>query len=114
MAGDQQASLVVQGCTRPGLAKVTFGTGAMLDCCVGEHRPTFSRRGDAGTFPIIAWQEPERLVWGIEAIMLSAGTCVEWLCRGLEVLSSPEESDLVAASVTDTGGVVFAPSLSGA
>jgi glycerol kinase len=54
IAGDQQASLIGQGCTRPGLAKATFGTGGMLDCCVGERRPAFERRGDAGTFPIVA------------------------------------------------------------
>ena len=29
--GDQQASLVGQGCTLPGLAKITFGTGGFLD-----------------------------------------------------------------------------------
>ena len=39
LAGDQQASLVGQGCTRAGLAKATFGTGGMLDVCVGRARP---------------------------------------------------------------------------
>jgi len=77
LAGDQQASLVGQGCVRPGLAKATFGTGGMLDLCVGPERPEFPRRGPGGTFPIVAWSRGGNLTWGIEAIMMSAGSCVE-------------------------------------
>src|SRR3712207_8117057 len=47
-----QASLIGQGCVRPGLAKATFGTGGMLDLCFGPDRPSFLTRGPAGTFPI--------------------------------------------------------------
>ena len=86
IAGDQQASLVGQGCVRPGLAKATFGTGAMLDLCVGAGRPAFPRRGPGGTFPIVAWSAGGVLTWGIEAIMMSAGSCVEWLRDDLGIL----------------------------
>ena len=48
IAGDQQASLVGQGCVRPGLAKITFGTGGMLDVCLGPERPAFAPRRAAG------------------------------------------------------------------
>jgi glycerol kinase len=113
MAGDQQASLVGQGCTRPGLTKVTFGTGGMLDSCVGDTRPTFSRRGGAGTFPIAAWQREGRITWGVEAIMLSAGTCVEWLRDDLGIIATAADSDAVAASCDDTGDVWFVPALLG-
>ena len=52
IAGDQQASLVGQGCTLPGMAKATFGTGGMLDQCVGSGAaPGALGRGNAGTFP---------------------------------------------------------------
>jgi glycerol kinase len=82
IAGDQQASLVGQGCTRPGLAKATFGTGGMLDQCTGPGRgPAGTQRGAAGTFPIVAYQVGGAVTWGVEAVMLSAGTCVEWLRR---------------------------------
>ena len=74
IAGDQQASLVGQACTRPGLAKATFGTGGMLDLCVGDERPGFARRGGAGTFPIVAWQRAGHRTWGVEAVMLG-GAC---------------------------------------
>lgn len=113
IAGDQQASLVGQGCVRPGLAKATFGTGGMLDLCVGADRPAFPRKGPGGTFPIVAWRQAGSLTWGIEAIMLSAGSCIEWLRDDLGLLSSAAESDEVAASCTDAAGVWFVPALFG-
>ena len=113
IAGDQQASLVGQGCTRPGLAKATFGTGGMLDLCVGRTRPRFDRRGGAGTFPIVAWQRAGARTWGVEAVMLSAGMAVEWLRDDLGIIASAAESHEVAARCDDTGDVWFVPALLG-
>jgi glycerol kinase len=113
IAGDQQASLVGQGATRPGLAKITFGTGGMLDLCLGPDRPSFETRGPEGTFAIIAWRRHGRLNWGLEAVMLSAGTAVEWLRDDLGVIGSAEESDGVAGTCVDTGDVWFVPALLG-
>jgi glycerol kinase len=112
IAGDQQASLVGQSCVRPGLAKATFGTGGMLDVCT-RSRPTFEIRGEAGCFPIVCWRDGGTPVWGLEAIMMSAGTNVDWLCDDLGVLRSPAESHDVAAGCDDTGGVVYVPALLG-
>jgi len=113
MAGDQQASLVGQGCTRPGLAKATFGTGGMLVLCVGTTRPGFARRGGAGTFPIVAWQRAGTRMWGVEAVMLSAGTAVEWLRDDLGIIEDAADSHTVAAACDDTGDVFFVPALLG-
>jgi glycerol kinase len=113
MAGDQQASLIGQGCTLPGLAKITFGTGGMLDVCVGPTRPGIEARGPAGCFPIIAWRRSGAMTWGVEAIMLSAGTAVEWLRDDLGLIGSSAESDAVAAACADTGDVWFVPALLG-
>jgi glycerol kinase len=113
MAGDQQASLIGQGCTVPGLAKATFGTGGMLDQCLGHRRPAQAARGPAGTIPIIAWRRGGVITWGIEAIMLSAGTCVEWLRDDLQLISTAAESAEVAARCDDTGDVWFVPALLG-
>jgi len=112
IAGDQQASLVGQGCVQPGLAKVTFGTGGMLDMCVGP-RPGFEQRGGGGTFPIIAWTRGDAVHWGVEAVMLSAGTNVEWLRDDMGLLTTAEESHEVAASCPDTEGVTYVPALLG-
>ncbi len=113
IVGDQQASLVGQGCTRAGLAKATFGTGGMLDLCTGPRPPTTLGRGPAGTFPIVAWQRAGTPSWGVEAVMLSAGTCVEWLRDDLGLLTSAEESATVAGACADTGDVWFVPALLG-
>jgi len=113
IAGDQQASLMGQGCTRAAQAKITFGTGAMLDRCSGPDRPAFARRGEAGCFPIVAWRRGGRLTWGIEAVMLAAGTNVEWLRDDLEVIATAAESELVAGECQDTGGVWYVPALVG-
>jgi glycerol kinase len=113
IAGDQQASLIGQGCTATGQAKATFGTGGMLDMCLGPDRPGFSRRGEMGCFPIVAWRINGEITWGVEAIMLAAGSAVDWLVEDLGLLSGAAESEAVAASCADTGGVVAVPALLG-
>jgi len=113
IAGDQQASLIGQGCVRPGMAKATFGTGGMLDLCVGPKRPAFPARGQAGTFPIVAWARDGKLTWGVEAIMLAAGTNVEWLRDDLGLIATAAESHDAAARCETTEGVVYVPALLG-
>jgi glycerol kinase len=116
LVGDQQASLVGQGCTRPGLAKATFGTGGMLDQCTGSGpsaTPSDTTIGKAGTIPIVAFRVGGRTTWGVEAVMLSAGTCVEWLRDGLGLLASAEESEVVASRCESSADVWFVPALLG-
>ncbi|HKA04085.1 MAG TPA: FGGY family carbohydrate kinase, partial [Acidimicrobiales bacterium] len=113
MAGDQQASLLGQGCIRPGLAKITFGTGGMLDLCTGTAPPASAARGKAGTYPIVAWTQGGSVTWGVEAIMLTAGANIDWLVEDLGLLNAPTESEFVAAQCDDTGGVVYVPALLG-
>lgn len=111
--GDQQASLLGQGCVAPGQAKATFGSGAMLDMVVGEARPAFEHRGPAGTFPTVAWRLGGTATWAVEAIMLSAGTNVTWLRDDLGLIDRVEDSHEVAAACEETGGVTFVPALVG-
>jgi glycerol kinase len=98
---------------RPGRAKITFGTGGMLDLCLGDDRPAFEMRGDAGCFPIVAWRIDGHITWGIEAFMLTAGQAVEWLRDDIGLISSSAESAEVAARCDDTGDVWFVPALLG-
>ena len=114
--GDQQASLVGQGCISPGATKITFGTGGMLDMVTGSVGPTEARRTPHGTFPIVAYSvaEPTReICWGIEAVMLSAGTNIEWLCDDMGLIESPSHSATLAASVDSCDGVTYVPALLG-
>jgi glycerol kinase len=113
LVGDQQASMIGQGCVHPGDTKVTFGTGAMLDICGGQQRPEQLRRTEQGTFPIVAWSTGGELTWGIEAIMLSAGTNVDWLRDDLGLFERSEQSHDLAATCEHTDGVVYVPALLG-
>ncbi|MBN2623494.1 MAG: glycerol kinase [Acidimicrobiales bacterium] len=113
LIGDQQASLAGQGCVRPGMAKITFGTGGMLDVCVGPDRPRSTRQGSHGTFPIVAWRHQGTTTWGVEAIMLAAGSNVEWLRDDLGVIDTAPQSHDVAAACETSEGVVYVPALLG-
>jgi glycerol kinase len=113
LIGDQQSSLVGQGCVLPGMAKITFGTGGMLDLHLGEQRPRFERQGDGGCFPIVAWRRDGVTAWGVEAIMLSAGTNVEWLRDDLGIIDTAAASHDVASRCETADGVVYVPALLG-
>jgi glycerol kinase len=112
LIGDQQASLVGQGCVEPGSTKITFGTGGMLDMCLGSKPPVTARRNDHGTYPVVAWSRGDEITYGIEAIVLSAGACVEWL-RDLGLVESAAATGDVASSVDSADGVTFVPALAG-
>ncbi len=113
LVGDQQGSLVGQSCVRPGQAKITFGTGGMLDMCTDAAAPTTGNRTSEGIFPIVAWSRHGHCTWGAEAIMLSAGTNVEWLVDDLGILATPAESHEVASQCETSDGVVYVPALMG-
>jgi glycerol kinase len=117
LVGDQQASLVGQGCIAPGRTKITFGTGGMLDMYTGTTAPSSSARTVSGTFPIVAFSlhrnEATEIHWGVEAIMLSAGTNIEWLRDDMGLITSAGESEILAASVDSSDGVVYVPALFG-
>ncbi|MET0146323.1 MAG: FGGY-family carbohydrate kinase [Ilumatobacteraceae bacterium] len=113
LVGDQQGSLVGQGCVTPGRAKITFGTGGMLDVCTGPTPPESARRSEHGTYPIVGWSRHSELTYGVEAVMLSAGTNIEWLRDDLGLIASSADSHDVAASVQGTDGVVYVPALLG-
>ena len=113
LLGDQQASLIGQSCIKPGRAKITFGSGGMLDVCTDQPTPDGAHRHEAGTYPLPLWSIGGRLTWGVEGIMLSAGSNVDWLCDDLGLIEAPEQSHDVARRCADTGGVVYVPALMG-
>ena len=113
IAGDQQASLVGQGCIAPGMTKITFGTGGMLNTFVGDRAPDSAKRNSGGTFPIVAFSRDGKISYGTEGIMLSAGTNIEWLRDDMGLIANAAESDSVASSVPSTDGVVYVPALLG-
>ncbi len=111
--GDQQASLFGQRCFNVGDAKVTFGTGGMLDLVVGKSRPLFRVQGSNGTTPVIARTENSESIWAIESIMLTAGSCIEWLRDGLKIINTSQDSHIEASKCTSSDDVWFVPALMG-
>jgi glycerol kinase len=108
-AGDQQAALFGQACFKPGMMKNTYGTGCFLLMNTGE-RPKASRTGLLTT---VAWQTGGVTEYALEGSVFIAGAAVQWLRDGLGLLASAAESEPMAASVADTGGVYFVPAFVG-
>ena len=108
VAGDQQASMFGQACTEVGRTKATFGTGGSLNVCAGSIKPTAT----TGAFPIVAWSIAGTITWGLEAIMLSAGSCIDWLCD-LGILNNPASASAIAQQTANSADVWFVPALSG-
>ena len=109
IAGDQQAALFGQGCVRAGLAKNTYGTGAFLLSFTGQERPA-SKSGLLLTAACGPQGEP---AYALEGSVFIAGAAVQWLRDGLGLITRAHESEELARSVPDTGGVYFVPAFVG-
>jgi len=109
IAGDQQSAMVGQACFAEGEAKCTYGTGAFLLMNAGRQKPT-SKHGLLGT---VAWQIGDEVAYALEGSAFVAGAVVQWLRDGLGLFKRLAEVEKLAASVRDSGGVVFVPALAG-
>jgi len=109
IAGDQQAALFGQMCVRPGMAKNTYGTGCFLMLQTGN-KPVFSSHRLLTT---VAWRMAGETKYALEGSIFVAGALVQWLRDGLGILNSAAEIEALAASVSDSGGVVLVPALTG-
>ncbi|MBC7414720.1 MAG: glycerol kinase GlpK [Herminiimonas sp.] len=109
IAGDQQAALFGQSCLRPGMAKNTYGTGCFMLLNTGEQAPA-SRHGLITT---AACQIGERPQYALEGSVFIGGAVVQWLRDGLNAISHSGDIENLAASVPDSGGVMFVPSFTG-
>ena len=114
LAGDQQAALWGQGCWTPGQAKCTYGTGAFLLMLVGG---TGGRRGSSGSesklLTTIACDAKGQPAYALEGSVFIAGAAVQWLRDGLGIIRNAGETEELARSVPDTGGVCFVPAFVG-
>lgn len=108
--GDQQAALVGQACTRVGEAKNTYGTGCFMLLNTGEEL-VHSRSGLVTTVAYQFGQEPA--IYALEGSIAIAGALVQWLRDNLEMIESAEQSEQLAASVDDNGGMYIVPAFSG-
>ena len=109
IAGDQQAALFGQGCFEPGLAKNTYGTGCFLLMNTGQEAAV----SETGLLTTIGWGIGGKVEYALEGSIFVAGAAVQWLRDGLRVIDDAAETEALAASVEDTGGVYLVPAFVG-
>ena len=109
MAGDQQAALIGQGCLSPGQTKATFGTGAFVLTQTGRTLPQSRHR----LLSTIAWQIGGERHYALEGSVFVAGSLMQWLRDDLQLIENAGDSEALARSVPDNGGVYLVPALSG-
>ncbi|MSU60854.1 MAG: glycerol kinase [Pedosphaera sp.] len=109
IAGDQQAALFGQVCTRPGMVKNTYGTGCFMLMNTGA-KPIASRNNLLTT---VAWRIGGRTEYALEGSIFIAGAVVQWLRDGLGILTSSSEVEALAAQAPDNGGVYLVPAFAG-
>jgi glycerol kinase len=109
VAGDQQAALFGQACYLPGAGKNTYGTGCFVLVNTGENL-IHSRKGLVST---VAWGIGDRVDYALEGSVFVTGAAVQWLRDGLGIIKTAAESEALARSVPDNGGIYFVPALAG-
>ena len=110
IAGDQQAALFGQACFTPGDTKCTYGTGSFVLANTGPGVPG----AGPSLLATVAWMDPGgALTYALEGSVFVTGAAVQWLRDGLGLLDDATQSEALAGSVPDSGGVVFVPALTG-
>ena len=109
IAGDQQAALFGQACFDAGMAKNTYGTGSFLLMNTGD-QPVASQHGLLTT---VAWGVDGRVSYALEGSVFVTGAAVQWLRDGLGIIGNAAETQALAMSVPDTGGVYLVPAFTG-
>ena len=109
MAGDQQAATIGQGCFAIGQTKATFGTGAFVLTQTG----TTLRQSRHRLLSTILYQLNGERYYALEGSVFVAGSLVQWLRDDLGLISHAAETEPLARSVPDNGGVYLVPALSG-
>jgi len=108
-AGDQQAALVGHGALEAGDAKITYGTGAFLVANTGPKVV----RSEARLLGTMGWAAGGQVRYALEGSIFSAGSAVQWLRDGLKAISDSRQSEAVAQTLKDNGGVYLVPGFTG-
>jgi glycerol kinase len=109
IAGDQQAALAGQACFRSGLSKNTYGTGCFALLHTGGRQPV-SKHKLLGTRAASTDSRPQ---FAIEGSVFIAGAAIQWVRDELRVIANAAESEALATSIPDNGGVYFVPAFVG-
>lgn len=108
VVGDSQASLFAHRCFKPGMAKVTLGSGSSILLNLGDTL----RFGD-GAVSTIAWTHAGKPTYSFEGIINYSAATIAWLKDQLQLIKEPAETESAAMSVPDNGGVYLVPAFAG-
>ncbi|MCU7550595.1 glycerol kinase GlpK [Chitinophagaceae bacterium LB-8] len=109
MIGDSHAAAFGEGCFMPGTAKATLGTGCSILMNIGE-LPKESKNGMVTT---ICWSTEDKVNYALEGVIVTCGATVEWLKNELGLFIDSRQTEPMATSVDDNGGVYLVPAFSG-
>lgn len=109
IAGDQQAALFGQMCTRPGMVKNTYGTGCFMMMNTGE-KAIPSKNNLLTT---IGWKIGDKTTYALEGSIFIGGAVVQWLRDGLGIIRSSGDVEQLASTVKDTDGAYLVPAFAG-
>lgn len=109
IAGDQQAALFGQLCLNPGDAKNTYGTGCFLLQNIGGTFATSKHR----LITTLTCSLDRQLTYAFEGSIFIGGAVVQWLRDNLKLIRNSQEIEALAASVSDSDGVVLVPAFVG-
>ncbi|MEH6680078.1 MAG: glycerol kinase GlpK [Sediminicola sp.] len=109
IAGDQQAALFGQMCTKPGMVKNTYGTGCFMLMNIGE-KPITSKNNLLTT---VAWKINGKTEYALEGSIFIAGAVVQWLRDSLKIIKTSADVEKLASSVNSSEGVCFVPAFAG-
>jgi glycerol kinase len=109
LAGDQQSATIGQACLSPGDTKGTYGTGAFVLTNAGSVPPTSKNR----LLATVLCQLDGRRIYALEGSVFVAGSLVQWLRDSVKLIAKAQETEGLARSVEDNGGVYLVPALSG-
>lgn len=109
IAGDQQAALFGQMCTKPGMVKNTYGTGCFMLMNIGE-KPLVSKNQLLTT---VAWKINGKTHYAFEGSIFIGGAVVQWLRDSLKIIKTSDEIEKLAGSVKNSDGVCFVPAFTG-
>ncbi len=109
LAGDQHSALFGQGCFEPGMMKNTYGTGCFLLMNAGD-APV---RSQSGLISTVAWRLGGRTTYALEGSVFVGGAVVQWLRDEMKLISRASETEAIARSIPDSGGVYVVPTFTG-
>ncbi|HLS20653.1 MAG TPA: glycerol kinase GlpK [Bacillota bacterium] len=109
IAGDQQAALFGQACFHEGMMKNTYGTGCFMLMNTGEK----AIQSSAGLLTTIGWGIDGKITYALEGSVFIAGSAVQWLRDGLQIINTAQESENYALEVNSTEGVYVVPAFVG-